>query len=230
MTGARHTLAFAASTLPMLVMIACSSGGQTSPPSPTPVQASPTQSLPPNPFQSSPTSPGPIPAMTQTHTSSFLRYQMSYPAGWTLYSEATKRWVFGGEGDEFGDRTVDEFHAPGPAAFAVSSQEIPPGMTLRQWVRAYMGPGPSANPTCWPPPASWETTDIAGHTAKVHGGSVSCNFREAVTIVGGRAYVFSGLANRKRCCDYFDPGLFDAFLATIRFPGAAAVTPSASSS
>ena len=215
-TRVTSTLACAASAMAILVMSACSSGGH-----PSPVSSTPTPIQP---------SPSPIPPMTQTHASSFLRYQISYPAGWTLYSEATKPWVFGGKGDEAGDPTVDEFHAPGPAAFYVSSTKIPPGMTLRQWVRAYMGPGPSSFPACWPPPALWEATDIAGHPARVHGGSATCNFTEAVTVVDGRGYVFTATPNRKRCCDSIDPALFAAFLATIRFPGDAAVTPSATPS
>ena len=86
-----HTLA--ASAMAVFMLIACSSGGQTSPTSSTQTQPTPTT---------------PTPAMTQTHASSLLRYQINYPAGWTLFSEATKPWVFGGQGDEFGDRTVDD--------------------------------------------------------------------------------------------------------------------------
>jgi hypothetical protein len=167
--------------------------------------------------------------MTQTHGSSLLKYRISYPDGWTV-TTATKPWVFGGQGDEAGDPTVDEFHSPGPAAFYVSSQQLPPGMTLPRWIRAYMGGGSSWNPACWPPPATWPTMHIAGHVAKVHGGVSYCNFTEAVTVVDGRAFVFTASPDLERCCNTFDPYLFQALLATVKFPGDATDSPSASPS
>jgi len=157
-----------------------------------------------------------------------LRYQISYPDGWTL-TMATEPWLFGGEGDEVGDHTVDEFRSSGPAGFFVSSQDIPAGMTLHQWLPTYAGEGPYPNPTCWPPPKTWKTVDVAGHPAREHGAVTLCNFTEAVAVVDGRAYVFTATPNIEECCGTFDPKLFEAFLATVRFPGDAGA-PAASPS
>ena len=166
--------------------------------------------------QTSNTSPTPSLAanqgMTQTHTSRLLRYEMSYPAIWTLKA-ATRPWLFGKSGDESGP-TVDEYHSPGPQAILVSSQKLPPKMTDQAWRRSYAGNGtPTA---CWPSLAQWPTTKIAGHTAWLHGAGW-CNFIEAVTVVNGRAYVFTGSGGPK-CCHRFDQGEFESFLATVRFP------------
>jgi hypothetical protein len=192
----------------LFVLSACSSGDPTPPASATPTQP-----------VSSPTAD----AMTQTYTSAMLRYGISYPDGWTL-TEATEPWVFGGEGDEVGDGTVDEFRSPGPSAFFVSSQEIPAGMTLGQWIPTYTGGGPYPNLACWPPPKTWEAIEIAGHPAKEHGGESTCNFTEAVTVADGRAYVFTATPNVEECCGTFDPELFDAFLASVSIPGDAAAS------
>jgi hypothetical protein len=154
------------------------------------------------------------PAWTNSNSSGLLQYQMSYPARWTLKS-ATSSWL-GGPRSARGGSNVDEYHSPGPSAMIVSSQEVPAGMTDRQWLREYNTSGETG--TCWPPIAQWQTTKIAGHTAWMHGGLSWCNFIEAVTFVNGRAYVFTG-SGSSHCCRRFDQGLFMDFLATVKFPG-----------
>jgi hypothetical protein len=150
----------------------------------------------------------------RTHTSGLLRYQMDYPAGWRL-TRACSQWRFGHDGDEAGDGTTDVYRSP-RESFVVSSQAIPAGMTLAEWLPTYAG-GKGSNPTCWPPPTSWPTTRIAGHPARLHGEDLYCNFTEAVTVVGDRAYVFTGMAGKK-CCHVFDMARFTAFLASVTFP------------
>jgi hypothetical protein len=155
------------------------------------------------------------PVLAKTHTSRLLQYQMSYPAGWTLKS-ATRPWRFGGPGGERGDSNVDEYDSPGPSAIVVASQKLPTGMTGLQWLHAYDDNADAG--ACWPPIAQWPTTKIAGHTAWMHGGLSYCNFIEAVTVVNGRAYVFTGSASTQ-CCHRFDQGTFSTFLTTVKFPG-----------
>jgi hypothetical protein len=166
--------------------------------------------------QTTPTASSVSPAgLTQTHTSSRLQYQMSYPAGWTLKA-ATRPWVYGKAGGERGDSNVDEYDSRGASAIVVSSQKLPSGVTGEQWLRAYDANAEAG--ACWPPLAQWPTTKIAGHTAWMHGGGSYCNFVEAVTVVNGRAYVFTGSAS-PHCCHRFDQGEFRSFLATVKFPG-----------
>jgi hypothetical protein len=157
-----------------------------------------------------------------------LKYRISYPAGWTL-TKATKRWVFGGTGGEPASSMVDEFHSTGKPYFYVASQQLPTGMTLLQWIRAYehdRGP-PYLNTQCWAAPGKWTTTHVAGHLAKEHGGYY-CDFTEVVTVVDGRAYVFRGSPNYQRCCTFFDQTLFQALMASVTFPSGASGTPSTS--
>jgi hypothetical protein len=153
--------------------------------------------------------------MTKTHVSHRLHYQMSYPSGWTLKS-ATQTSVHGQQGGGRGDPTVDEYDSPGPAAVVVSSEKLPAGMTGQQWLRAYATGGPPT--ACWPPAAQWGKLKIAGHTARLHGGLVWCNFIEAVTVADGRGYVFTGSPST-HCCHTFSQDTLMAFLATVRFPG-----------
>jgi hypothetical protein len=152
--------------------------------------------------------------MKKTYTSPLLKYQMSYPARWTLKS-ATHPWLGGPRGDRAG-RHSDEYDSPGRKAFLVTSQQVPAGMTDRQWFQEYDTSGETG--TCWPPIAQWQTTTIAGHTAWLHGGTSWCDFIEAVTFVNGRAYVFTG-SGGAQCCHRFDQGEFESFLATVKFPG-----------
>jgi hypothetical protein len=176
-----------------------------------------------------PTSPSPSgPAMTQEHTSTLIGYRMKYPEGWTV-RPATRPWIYGKEGDEGGDGTTDVFRAPGPERFLVSSQALPGGMSDRAWLRYYTAGGRSTNPQCWPPLDAWPTMTIAGQTAYVHGQDANCNFTEAIAIVDGRAYVFTGFPSTKDCCSLFDQDLFDAFVSTITFtPESAGVSSSSS--
>jgi hypothetical protein len=151
----------------------------------------------------------------RTRSSRLLKYQMAYPAGWRL-TTACRRWRFGEPGDQSVPGTIDDYESPGRPAFVVSSQEIPAGMTLMQWLPTYMrGQPPSA---CWPAPNDWGKLRIAGHPARLRGGNSVCSdATEAVTVDGRTAYVFTGYTNAS-CCTVFNVALFKTFLDSVKFP------------
>jgi hypothetical protein len=153
--------------------------------------------------------------VTRTHSSSRLRYQLEYPAGWRL-TKACRPWRFGEPGDQSVPGTTDVYQSPGRPAFVVSSEAIPAGMTLARWLPTYVPAGPPM-PPCWPAPRDWARLRIAGHPARLRGQNVYCNATEAVTVVGRRAYVFTGYPNGHGCC-LFDQARFNAFLASVAFP------------
>jgi hypothetical protein len=177
---------------------------------------SPSDCAPSRPPQAATTTGKPNPADVRTRSSSLLRYRISYPAGWHL-CKATSAWVFTGSVFRPAVAQSDVYRSPGRQAFLVSSQKLPRGMSSRQWLRSYVGDGVDTSSTCWPAPADWPTTRMAGHVAYLHGEDLFCDFTEAVTFVDGRAYVFTGSAGNP-CCRVFDMTRFKAFLATVRFP------------
>jgi len=152
---------------------------------------------------------------TRTQTSRLLRYQMDYPAGWRLET-ACRPWHFGEPGDQSVPGAMDVYQSPGRPAFVVSSQRIPAGMTVAKYLPTYMR-GQPPNEFCWPEPRRWPVLHIAGHVARLRGQNTFCNVTEAVTVVGDRAYVFTGYTNRHGCC-LFNQARFDAFLASVTFP------------
>jgi len=166
------------------------------------------------PVTSSPSSHGPV--LDATRTSHLLKYTMSYPASWRVRT-ATRPWVFGKPGDGATSPTTDLYRSRGGEAFYVSSQRLPPGLTAHQWLHHYQRQGLHQAPvlSCWPSLPQWTSGSIAGRRAWVHGGE-ECNFTEAVTFAGHRAYVFTGAASLSQCCSLFDPKLFAVFLDSVQ--------------
>jgi hypothetical protein len=167
-----------------------------------------------------------IPFTSDRHGYSFDR-----PPDWSVV-KSTRPWPFGSPGDVAGDGTVDEFDqpAPGVAHWLVSSQAIPKGTTEAAWFTAYLTGTESMPAGCFPPRTQWQSITIAGHPAAVHGGLPACGFTEAVAILGGRAYVFTGYPDRVAASGrIFDRTLFDDLLSTVSFqPTKADDTPVAS--
>jgi hypothetical protein len=134
-----------------------------------------------------------------TWTSTLFDYQFTFPAGWRL-TPAETPWVSDPSGGWPEDSSRDVYQSPGKPLFIVTSQTLPPGMSDMQWLRSYIGdqavttPGSSGANACWPPAKNWHKQRLAGQVAYLHGEGEYCGFTEAVTFVGGHAYVFSGLA------------------------------------
>ena len=173
-------------------------------------------------------SKSPSPSATPINTAAWttfasLRhgYVMYHPADWSVH-QATAPWPFGSFGNTIGDPTVDEFDdTAGTRSFVVSSQKIPAGTTTAQWFASHLSEAPQNG--CFPPRAAWTPIRIAGQEAGLHGGIAGCPFTEAVAIVGGRAYVFTGYVfGFGGDPGIFDRALLDAFLSTVQFrPGSA---------
>ena len=91
---------------------------------------------------------------------------------------------------------MDDFlpPSPDPGEFTVVSQPIPATMTQDAWFAKYLLGGFTNG--CFPPRAQWESISITGHPAGLHGGMAQCNFTEAITIVDGRAYIFTASPNK----------------------------------
>ena len=198
---------------------------------PTPTTA-PTISLTPAATASATPVPTPIDTTTWVpFTSDRHGYSMSVPADWSVV-KATRPWLFGGSGDVPGDGTVDQFDQPSPGItrFVASGQTIPKGTSTAAWFTAYLTGTESMPAGCFPPRAQWTSITIAGHAAGLHGGLTSCGFTEAVAIVGNRAYVFTGYADRSAPSGrIFDRSLLDAWLSTVRFdPSKASDSPAPS--
>ena len=184
-------------------------------PSPSPSAAAASNSPRPTPLD---------PSTWQTFASVRHGYLVRLPADWSLKA-ATSAWAFGTDGDTADSPTSDVATAPGAAElqFVVSSQALPPGMSEDGWFTNYLTGTESMPADCFPPRAEWEPVIIDGHPAGLHGGLAGCNFTEAVAIIAGRAYVFTGYPSSSAGAGLvFDRALFDAILATVTVDPAAA--------
>jgi hypothetical protein len=168
----------------------------------------------------------------RTWSSSLLDYQLTYPPGWRL-TPATAPWTLDPTGGWPADSSRDVYQSPGRPALKITSQELPPGMTDRAWLRSYVrgqvraNGGSSGSQTCWPAARHWLSDRMAGRRYYLHGQNQYCAFTEAVTFVNGRAYVFTGFAGT--IPGVFSTGRLAAFLRTVQFlPGPGTTTPSSS--
>lgn len=176
------------------------------------------------------------------------RYGISskFPPGWTV-TGATAPWIgqLHDPGPEmlenaFGAQVAsDNAISTDGMAFFITSQAIPSGMSEAAWWNAYSGadvcpnctPGkvPGSAAACVPLlPSGATPITVDGQRGYEHGGLRSCNFTEAVVLVGGRAYQLTAYVNvdPSGVGKVFDQALFNAWLSTIHFdPAGANDTP-----
>lgn len=151
------------------------------------------------------------------------------PPGWTD-SPAAAPWEWqrsGGAALNLIAPAID----PERAALYIASQRMPADMTPTEWWASYLRADTGGMPAaCFPTSqGGYRTMAVDGQTAYVHGGLATCSFTEAIVLVGGRAYQVTAFASVDRSTGVFDPALFEAFLATVRFePASAGETPPSS--
>ena len=173
------------------------------------------------------------PAPTTVDTTSWTtfgspRFGVSFkvPPGWTT-TAASAPWIW--QPHDPGPAVADTVRASDNAGFTVASEKIPAGMTDDAWWADYLSVDTSTLPAgCFPKTKSgYRVTTVDGHPAYVHGEVAACNFSEAIVLVGGRAYELDAQPNLDTVVGkVFDPALFDAWLATVKFdPARADDTP-----
>jgi hypothetical protein len=166
--------------------------------------------------------PSPTPHPLTVFLSGRHGYSLQYPADWRVV-RATAPWPLGRPDYQLQDPAYDSFMPPLGAEYAsvqITSQRVPAGISVSDWLAAFVASYPETFRTlCIPPISEWDSVSVGGV-----GGSRfvdKCNSTFAIAITGGRAYLFriSGYSSETLA-------VFDQMLATVTFrPQAANDSP-----
>jgi len=149
----------------------------------------------------------------RTVVSALHAYSVHPPDGWSV-SHGRTSWALGA--DPRADGVPDVYRSPTHQEILISSQPLPPGLTLAQWYTRYL-PKPGQRPECYGEPSGWQQVTVDGAAGGLFGRAFWCNFTEVVVTAGGRVYDIRAVPDYTTFTDQvFDQPLLDEFLSTMR--------------
>jgi hypothetical protein len=157
----------------------------------------------------------------QRFVSDLYGYSLLHPAGWDA-RRSPLRWV--GQAP-WSSSKADVLQRPSGGWFKVLATSVPPGTTIDEWVAASVSPRPEFQTNAdghrfcrfrsldieGDPSWRWEDGTIGGQPARLR---AACGFVDGVTIVGGRAYIFSSFTGPSL---EGDRAAFHELAATVEF-------------
>jgi hypothetical protein len=161
------------------------------------------------------------PIAPQRFVSDIYGYSLLHPARWDA-RRATIRWV--GQAP-WSSTKADVLQRPGGGWFKVLATSVPPGTTIDEWIATSVPSRPEFQTNAdghrfcrfrdldieGDPSWSWANGTIGGQPARLR---AACGFVDGVTIVGGRAYIFSSFTGPSL---WGDLGAFHELAATVEF-------------
>lgn len=163
-----------------------------------------------------------VPALTETYASPRNGLTISYPTGWTA-TPATVAWTRGLI-LSWGAPTLDTIET-NDVRLVMSSQALDPAQTPVAWHQANCELDSPANECAAAIAGGWEKVDIDGATGyrDADGGPPPVAGIAADGQIFGAEVVSSGRGYQFVMDGHVDRGMFDAFLATVKFPAISAL-------